>query len=132
MKVDNVITFAPEVGKVLHLTNDYAVQICIITDAETKQDLTVYGIINTGTGVREAELRGFHHAIQWANKMQSETNKLTEEALQTDLLLESMPDVYNDSPEAADVEDTASDLSAKEAGDILSGVVDQGTDTTTE
>jgi len=125
MKVDKVIKLVnPEVGKVLYLTNDYAVQICVIIDAETKQDLIVYGIINVTTGVREAELRGYGHAVTWADKMQETVNKLAAEAAGTDELaaaMEEVPLLDKDREDEVVIDDTPT-MSAEEAHDILNAM----------
>jgi hypothetical protein len=124
----------PELGKVLYSTNDYAVRIDEIIDAESKQPLLIYAIISTETGVREAELRGYANAIQWSHKMQHTMNEVRETEAQEQELLDAFPpevEVTTDTENTPVTEDDTNDfvpdteeeepVSKAEAMDILNG-----------
>jgi len=114
-------TLIPEVsiGEVLHTTDDYAVRIDEIIDPETKLPMVIYAIVSTETGVREAELRGYANAIQWANKMQGVRNEVRETEMHVEQLRATFaPDDEFDPREDFD-EDLEPKLSKGEALDLL-------------
>jgi hypothetical protein len=128
MKELNTLTLPePALGTVVHATPSFSVRVDTITDAETKEPLVVYGIINNRTGVREAELRGEVHAVQWANKMQAAVNEQVETEAQEAMLKEAMPpeltdEQYAEEQAAIDAVVEAPDRSAKELNDLLNGL----------
>jgi hypothetical protein len=92
-----------EVGTTVYATADYSVVISSVVDAETKQDIVVYGLVNNSTGVREAELRALTTAMVWANKVQSDLNEQREAEAQAATIVAAMPtgeeDGYRDDEE---------------------------------
>lgn len=76
----------PTIGRIVFELNNYLVQIISINDPETKQSLTVYGVINKDTGVREAELRGFIPAVGLCSQIQKGSDEMREKLNKTEEL----------------------------------------------
>jgi hypothetical protein len=70
---------------VLYSSEFYEVAITTITE-ESGNELVVYGVFNKETGVREAELRGYAHAIQWANTLSEQITKVFTETSSEDAI----------------------------------------------
>ena len=69
------MTLTPTVGTHVFSTEDYEVRVASVTDAETKESIFVYGLYNTATGIREAELRALTTAMVWCTKVQADLNE---------------------------------------------------------
>ena len=100
------MTLTPTVGTHVFSTEDYEVRVASVTDAETKESIFVYGLYNSATGIREAELRALTTAMVWATKVQADLNEQRKVELTAAAIIEAMP-------EADSVGDT--DLTIEEA-----------------
>jgi hypothetical protein len=82
----------PTVGTHVFSTQDYEVRVASVTDAETKEAIFVYGLYNTATGVREAELRALTTAMVWCTKVQSDLNDQRKAEEQAAAIVAAMPE----------------------------------------
>ena len=97
----------PTVGDLVCSTDDYSIKIASVMDAESKQDIFVYGLYNNDTGIREAELRALTTAMVWATKVQADLNEQRQAEEQAAAIVAAMPSVEEDyRGEAVEVTDT--------------------------
>jgi hypothetical protein len=73
-----------EQGKVVYTTTNYEVRVTTIKESGSDADLEVYGIFNINTGVREAELRGYPHALKWADNLEIQISEMIAERVAAD------------------------------------------------
>ena len=103
-------------------TELYSVEVCEIK-GEDGDPLTVYGVINIDTGVREAELRALPHAIQWARKLTESLDKALAEVDSENALrdaLEGLPEGNEEIP--VESYDTDPELDPALSQELLDGV----------
>lgn len=82
---------APTPGLVVYDNEHYSLVISVVKEAETRDELYVYGVVNKGTGVREAEIRSYAHAVNWATELEKAINNIGKKKDEADELLAAMP-----------------------------------------
>lgn len=111
----------PVIGQRIYGTSAYEVRVATIIEQQSGQELVVYGIFHNVTGVREAELRGYPHAIKWCDQLQEQVDQLFRERAQASSersVIESALGPDNDD-DAVEVPELPEALSPEEAKDEL-------------
>jgi hypothetical protein len=99
--MNDVTTPAPvKLGTVVYSNDRYSAVITEITDPESKQPVVLYGVVNIETGVREAELRSYPHAVGWCDQLDDAVKKLDEVVEQETAIKEALGEPAID-PETA-------------------------------
>lgn len=125
--MSNEVTTYNEVvlNRRVYSTDNYDVCLCTITEAESGNELTVYGIFNREYGVREAEVRGYPHALKWADSLQKMIDDEAAERVKADSERSAIEEALGEAGQDAAVEsfEAPNAMSKEEAEDFLDGVV---------
>ena len=108
----------PTAGVCVYETDSYAAIITTITE-ESGNELVVYGIFNTETDVREAELRGLPHAMQWCEQLQEQLDGQRKAEATTDAIAEAVADL--EPAEAVEVEEVDVDANIADLDGLAFG-----------
>ena len=108
-----------ELGKVVYTTSNYEVRVTTIRESGSDTDLEVYGVFNTNTGVREAELRGYPHALKWADNLEIQISEMIAERVAADAEQAAVEEALGE-PDVAEVaEDPVDDLATYDPEVVL-------------
>lgn len=77
--ISNALPEEAAVGTKLYSLDKYEVIVVRLDDADAHGGaLTCYGVFNTDTGIREAEFRGYPHAMTFCRRLQDQWQEVLE------------------------------------------------------
>ena len=104
-------------GKVVYENARYIVKIVRVDDSNLADyPVDMYGVFNVDTGIREAELRTFAHAVQWADQL----NEAVDALFQKQTADRTLKDAMDKVPMAAGARDGEPDANPTDTDEPVS------------